>query len=99
MHGYTSTISESIIPDIRGVQKFKKAACKTEVLISQLLDVIATAKSMFSGIIWTDGKDRQICLNTVTSSTRIVIHRRIYIYIYIYIYTWSTFETSHRLFY
>src|SRR5258706_12595362 len=32
----------SIVPDIRGVQKFKMAACKPEVVISQLVDEIET---------------------------------------------------------
>src|SRR5258706_10539904 len=32
----------SIVPDIRGVQKFKMAACKPEVVITQLVDEIQT---------------------------------------------------------
>ena len=35
-------VLSSIILDIRGVQKFKMAACKPEVLISQLVDEIET---------------------------------------------------------
>jgi len=41
--GYSnSSVQCSIVMDIRGVQKFKLAACKPEVLISQLLDKIGT---------------------------------------------------------
>ena len=58
-------VLSSIILDIRGVQKFKMAAYKTEVLISQLVDEIETP---FQGLPFIFGVEQ--LNNTIVHYTR-----------------------------
>ena len=64
-------VLSSIIFDIRGVQKFKMAACKLEVLESQLVDEIKTQIFLHNST-----KVSYICNTVIAKHYHRVLHVR-----------------------